>query len=69
MGEKIYEELFIGENTTSTEHPMIMKAQDEFYEWSEIEDILADLESSLENTDNESVHQKLIQYAMKNTAI
>jgi UDP-N-acetylglucosamine 4,6-dehydratase len=69
MGEKIHEELFIGENTTSTEHPMIMKAQDEFYEWSEIEDILADLESSLENTDNESVHQKLIQYAMKNTAI
>jgi UDP-N-acetylglucosamine 4,6-dehydratase len=68
-GEKIHEELFIGKNITSTEHPMIMKAQDGFCEWSEIENILADLKSSLKNIDNESLHQKLIQYAMKYTAV
>ena len=68
-GEKIHEELFIGKNTTITEHPMIMKAQDGFCEWSEVENILTDLKISLENNDNEKIQQKLIQYAVKNTAV
>lgn len=68
-GEKIHEELFIGENITSTEHPMIMKAQDGFCEWSEVKNILADLKHSLKNNDNESLHQKLMQYAMKNASV
>jgi FlaA1/EpsC-like NDP-sugar epimerase len=29
-GEKLYEELLIGDNPTSTKHPRIMKAQEQF---------------------------------------
>jgi FlaA1/EpsC-like NDP-sugar epimerase len=33
--EKLYEELLIGNNVTGTEHPMIMRAQEDFLPWSE----------------------------------
>ena len=32
-GEKLYEELLIGDNPSATEHPRIMKAQEEFLPW------------------------------------
>ncbi len=35
-GEKLYEELLIGDNPTSTEHPRIMKAQEDFMAWPEL---------------------------------
>jgi FlaA1/EpsC-like NDP-sugar epimerase len=33
--EKLYEELLIGNNVTGTEHPMIMRAQEDFLPWPE----------------------------------
>lgn len=36
-GEKLYEELLIGENATKTNHPGIMMAQENFIEWEELE--------------------------------
>ena len=62
-GEKIHEELFIGENVTSTEHPMIMKAHEDFCSWSEVEKILAELESK-QNHGNLKLRQLLISCAM-----
>lgn len=35
-GEKLYEELLIGDNPTSTEHPRIMKAHEEFLPWPQL---------------------------------
>ena len=32
-GEKLYEELLIGDNPTSTSHPRIMKAHEDFLDW------------------------------------
>ena len=42
-GEKLYEELLIGDNPTPTVHARIMKAQEAGLEWSELENRLATL--------------------------
>ena len=38
--EKLYEELAIGRNVTGTRHPMILRAQEEFIPWPELNGIL-----------------------------
>lgn len=42
-GEKLYEELLIGDSPQSTQHPRIMKAQDSFIPWDKLEDDLNSL--------------------------
>jgi UDP-N-acetylglucosamine 4,6-dehydratase len=64
-GEKIHEELFIGQNISSTEHPMILKAKEEFVSWQEVESMLVELKSKLK-ADNLEMRQLLIKCAMKN---
>lgn len=44
-GEKLYEELLIGNNTSQTNHPRIMKAQENFLEYSYLKDKLDELQS------------------------
>ena len=63
-GEKIHEELFIGDNITSTKHPMILEAQEELCTWIEIEKMLAELGSHL-NLDEEKLRPLLMQYTMR----
>ena len=36
-GEKLYEELLIGDNPKPTQHPRIMKAHEQFLSWTELE--------------------------------
>ncbi len=50
-GEKLYEELLIGDNPRPTSHARIMKAQEEFVPWSELEDKLKSLEMALHVND------------------
>jgi FlaA1/EpsC-like NDP-sugar epimerase len=50
-GEKLYEELLIGENPKSTLHPRIMHAQEEFIPWTEFEGKLNSLELALNIND------------------
>ena len=42
-GEKLYEELLIGDNVTGTEHPMIMRAIEHSLPWDQMQDLLNDL--------------------------
>jgi FlaA1/EpsC-like NDP-sugar epimerase len=46
-GEKLYEELLIGENPKPTSHKMIMKAHEKFIPWVELEPKLKVLEMAL----------------------
>lgn len=46
-GEKLYEELLIGNNPKPTQHSKIMKADEEFIPWLELEDKLRLLETAL----------------------
>lgn len=46
-GEKLYEELLMGENPESTLHPRIMRAHEEFLPWEQLEPQLKNLEIAL----------------------
>lgn len=50
-GEKLYEELLIGDNPKPTSHSRIMKAHEEFIPWAELEDKLKALELALDIND------------------
>lgn len=50
-GEKLYEELLIGDNAKPTAHPRIMKAHEEFLSWEELEPKLNALEMALNIND------------------
>ena len=50
-GEKLYEELLIGDNPMATSHPRIMRAKDEFIAWDELEVKLRALEMALSVND------------------
>ncbi len=60
-GEKIHEELFIGDNITSTEHSMILQAREELFAFSDIEKMLVDLQAALDLDDDE-LRKKLMGY-------
>ncbi len=50
-GEKLYEELLIGENPESTSHPRIVKAREDFLSWTELEPKLEALSLALRTDD------------------
>lgn len=58
-GEKLYEELLIGDNVSPTEHPMIMRANEEHLPWETFKAIIADLFKALEQDDYDRVRQLL----------
>jgi len=58
-GEKLYEELLIGDNVSATEHPMIMRANEEHLDWDVLKDRLAKLLRAVESDDYPQVRQLL----------
>jgi len=54
-GEKLYEELLIGDNVSDTVHRRIMRAEEEVIPWAELNDRLERLRLALENDDFESI--------------
>ncbi len=50
-GEKLYEELLIGDNPKPTSHPRIMKAHEDFLSWSDLAAKLKTLEMALDVND------------------
>jgi len=60
-GEKLYEELLIGENVSPTAHPRIMKAVEECIPWEKLSDILQKLEIALMMYDYETLRQLLVE--------
>lgn len=58
-GEKLYEELLIGDNVTTTRHPMIMSANEDHLPWDVLKSRLADLMDAVEHDDYTRVRQLL----------
>ncbi|ANM13142.1 polysaccharide biosynthesis CapD-like protein (plasmid) [Rhizobium sp. N541] len=50
-GEKLYEELLIGDNPETTEHPRIMKAREDLLSWPELMKKLNALNAALDRND------------------
>jgi len=58
-GEKLYEELLIGNNPSSTSHPRIMKANEHHFPWEELRARLAAVRAHIEMGDGAQVLQIL----------
>lgn len=58
-GEKLYEELLIGDNVSSTEHPKIMSASEEFMPWGDLRLFLQALELASVSGDCERIRRLL----------
>ncbi len=60
-GEKLYEELLIGDNVTGTEHPMIMRASEDLLPWSRLLQVLQQLKSHIDGGDSQAIRQLLLE--------
>lgn len=58
-GEKLYEELLIGENVSTTDHPMIMRANEEHLPWEDLKTVIERLLDAVERDDYRVVRQIL----------
>jgi len=59
-GEKLFEELLIGNNVSATQHPEIMRAEEDFLIYSELEKILQELNKACDNYDIEAIKAILL---------
>ena len=60
-GEKLFEELLIGENTIDTANPLIMRAKEDMLSWSKLKSILENLRGAVESGNNKKIRKILIQ--------
>lgn len=58
-GEKLYEELLIGDNVSATPHPMIMTANEDYLAWDVLKGRLVELLAAVEQDDYARVRQLL----------
>lgn len=58
-GEKLYEELLIGDNVNPTDHPMIMRANEEHLSWEAFKGVLEQLLTAVGTDDYSRVRQLL----------
>ena len=58
-GEKLYEELLIGDQVGTTQHPMIMSAQEDCLSWEVLKERLSELLSAISMDDYRRVRQLL----------
>ncbi|MBY0571288.1 MAG: polysaccharide biosynthesis protein [Burkholderiaceae bacterium] len=60
-GEKLYEELLIGDNVEGTSHPLIMRAQENEIPWEQLSLALADLDHACTAFDYEQIRALLLK--------
>ena len=61
-GEKLYEELLIGDNVVGTEHPMIMRANEHMLPWNEMKLLLDALSLAVQNDEYEKIRDLLSKF-------
>lgn len=62
-GEKLHEELLIGVNVSGTQHKKIMRAEESFIPWPELEDLLNKIQWAMDQGDVASLRYLLLQGA------
>jgi len=58
-GEKLYEELLIGENSRKTDNPLIMCAEEDMLNWGELKVILDNLKIAIKEGDQQQLRELL----------
>ena len=61
-GEKLYEELLIGDDPIPTSHPRIMKAHEDFLSWTELAPQLEALADAAQNDDLPAMNALLLKH-------
>lgn len=59
-GEKLYEELLIGDDVVECDHPRICRAQEVTLAWTEVEVLLERLNEACQNFQIDALHQILL---------
>jgi FlaA1/EpsC-like NDP-sugar epimerase len=60
-GEKLYEELLVGDNVVGTTHPMIMRAEEQMIPWKLLAPAVNDLDRACRNFEYEKVRSTLLE--------
>ena len=60
-GEKLFEELLIGDDVTQTNHSRIMSAHEAWLPWPELEKILLKLDEACHESDHKEIRRLLLQ--------
>ncbi|WP_241967957.1 polysaccharide biosynthesis protein [Pseudidiomarina marina] len=60
-GEKLFEELLIGDNVVPCAHPRIMQAQEDYMSWTAMHDLLQLLENACEHALYDTIRTLLLQ--------
>lgn len=60
-GEKLFEELLIGESVTGTDHPKIMRAEEDHLPWETLEPMLQELQAACSRMDLEGIRLILMR--------
>ena len=72
-GEKLFEELIIGENVSGTRHPKILKADEECLDWNAVERLCRQLEQACEGADylqvKKSLEDHVLGYTMADATV
>jgi FlaA1/EpsC-like NDP-sugar epimerase len=65
--EKLYEELLIGSNVSGTEHPRILRADEDFIEYDSLVQVFGELEKACSELNYERAQTLLCQVVMEYT--
>ena len=63
-GEKLYEELLIGDKSAETDHPKIMKAHEETLDWETIFEGVENFKEACKEQDNVKIKNLLTEYVI-----
>ncbi len=61
-GEKLYEELLIGDNVSLTKHQKIMRAEEHIIPWTTLKLILGELQHAVQNADHQRIRNLLLEH-------
>jgi FlaA1/EpsC-like NDP-sugar epimerase len=60
-GEKLYEELLVGHNTSVTDNRLIMRAEEDMLSWDDLKPLLVSLKKETQDCKQEKIRKLLIQ--------
>lgn len=60
-GEKLFEELLVGENVTATPHPRILSARESCWQWPRLEALLERLSAATEKGDLDGIRNIMLE--------
>lgn len=61
-GEKLYEELLIGDNVSMTQHQKIMRAEEHIIPWITLKPILDEMQAGVKQGDHQHIRAMLLQH-------